>query len=148
MHPKTLYDFWGLHHGSAGVPHLGPGAGCVLTHWEQGRWWLSSSSIVTCVQVSLSPQLYLMAPLNPPNYTQIFQIALQSPKLYSNNMAVMHLGKISAVMHLGKIPCSVQLIYWNNYNASLIIPFFLAVRVLVSKAVTELHGAGGQDKQK
>lgn len=89
-----------------------------------------------------------MAPLNPPNYTQIFQIAVQSPKLYSNNMAVMHLGKISAVMHLGKIPCSVQLIYWNNYNASLIIPFFLAVHVLVSKAVTELHGAGGQDKQK
>lgn len=146
--PQTLYDSWGLHHSSAGVPLLGASAGCILTHWEQGGWWSSSLSIVTGLQVSLSPQPNLMAPLDPPNYSQIFQITLKFPKLYSNNMTVMDLGIITAVVDFRKIPCSVQVIYWNNYNASFIISLFLAARALVSMAVSELHGAGDEDKQK
>lgn len=60
----------------------------------------------------------------------------------------MDLEIITAVMDLGKILCSVQVIYWNNYNASFIIYLLLAAHVLVSMAVSELHGAADQDKQK
>lgn len=106
--PKSLYDFWGLHCSSAGAPHLGTSAGSILTHCEQGGWWLS---IVTCLQVLLSPQFKLIAPLNPPNYSQIFQVTLKFSKLYPNNMTVMDLRIITAVMDLVKIPCSVQVIH-------------------------------------
>lgn len=59
----------------------------------------------------------------------------------------MDLGIITAVMDLGEILCSVQVIYWNNYNASFIISlYFLAAHVLV--AIAGFHGAGNQDKQK
>lgn len=61
----------------------------------------------------------------------------------------MDLGIITAVMDLGEILCSVQVIYWNNYNASFIISLYiLAAHVLVSLAIAEFHGAGDQDKQK